>query len=200
MTSPDDSQTEYVSETFVGLELANTEFVHKEFDGCVFKDCNFSDSVFDHCKFIECEFRNCNLSLMKPKYSRFMDVLFSESKLVGVDWTTAQWSNMSLPAPIGFYKSVLNDSSFYGLYLAELRLEECSARDVDFREGDFHDAQFAGSDFSNALFNSANLGAANFEYAENYFIDLNHSNIKGAKFSRDEAVNLLLSLDIELLD
>ena len=200
MLNPNDAESEYVSETFVGLLLSEQTLSHKEFDNCVFKDCDFSNGSFAHCKFIECEFVNCNLSLLKPKYSRFMDVVFTGCKLIGVDWTTAHWSNMSLPAPIAFYQCVVNDSSFYGLYLAELRLEECKVHDADFREGDFHESNFAGCDFLNSVFNGSNLSRANFEDAENYYIDLNVTNIKQAKFSRHEAVNLLSSLDIELLD
>jgi uncharacterized protein YjbI with pentapeptide repeats len=200
MTSPNDNETEYVSETFVGLDLTNEHLVRKEFDSCVFKECDFSNTIIESCKFIECEFLNCNLSLVNPKYSKFMDVTFNESKLVGVDWTKATWSNMHLPAPIEFYKCVLNDCSFYGLYLAELKMEDCRAHDVDFREGDFHESNFSSTDFTSSIFNGADLSTANFEFAENYYIDINTTRIQHAKFSRHEAVNLLESLDIELLD
>ncbi len=200
MLDPSDSETEYVSETFVGLSFTDETFDHKEFDGCVFKECDFSNATFNNCKFIECQFDRCNLSLLNPKFSRFMDVTFNDSKAIGIDWTKAAFTNLSLPASIAFNVCVLNDSSFYGLYLAELQLVECKAHDVDFREGDFHDSNFESTDFTSSLFGNANLSGCNFEFAENYFIDLNTANIKQAKFSRIEAVNLLESLDIELLD
>jgi uncharacterized protein YjbI with pentapeptide repeats len=195
-----DQESEYIGETFVGVSAVDLTIERKEFDGCTFKECDFSDSTFDHCKFIECEFKDCNLSLVNARFSKFMDVVFNECKLVGFDWTKAAWSNLSLPAPIEFYKCVMNDSSFYGLELSELRMEECRAHDVDFREGNFQESNFSGTDFTSSLFHGANLGGASFEYAENYYIDLNTTNIKHAKFSRHEAVSLLESLDIELLD
>jgi len=200
MTSLPDNQSEFISEHFTKLDLTNSQIDHKEFDNCIFKDCNFSDAIFEHCKFIECEFNSCNLSLVKLKYSKFMDVSFTECKLVGVDWTVATWPSMKVPATIEFNKCVLNDSSFYGLYLAEIKLVDCRAHDVDFREGNFKEADFSSTDFTHSLFSSSNLYGANFEYAENYFIDLNSTNISKAKFSRSEAVALLESLDIELLD
>ncbi|MFQ3231082.1 MAG: fluoroquinolone resistance protein, partial [Reinekea sp.] len=95
---------------------------------------------------------------------------------------------------------VLNDSSFFGLYMTEMNLEECKANDVDFREGDFSDANFNGADLANSLFDGANLNGANFENAENYYIDVNNTTIKKATFSRLEAVSLLESLDIVLVD
>jgi len=200
MLNPNDSETEYVSKVFVGQTQLNQVFEHIEFDGCVFKECDFSDTAFTNCKFIECEFNNCNLSLLKVNYSRFMDVVFNECKVIGVDWTNASWSNLSLPSPISFQKCVLNDSSFYGLYLSEMTLEECKVHDVDFREGNFNDSNFSSSDFLSSVFSGANLSGVSFEFAENYFIDINNTNIKQAKFSRQEAVCLLESLDIELLD
>lgn len=200
MPNPLDDATEYLSQTFVGLDLSNETLSFKEFDGCVFNECRFDSVTFKNCKFIECEFVSCNLSVVNINYSRFMDVTFNQCKIIGVDWTKASWPNLSLPAPIAFHQSLLNDSSFYGLLLADLIIEGCTVHDVDFREGNFHQGDFSGSDFSNSLFNGANLSGVSFEDAENYYIDLNHTNIKQAKFSRLEAVCLLESLDIELLD
>ncbi len=194
------SETEYVSKVFVALNYVGETLEYCEFDSCVFKECDFSDAIFSECKFIECEFHQSNLSVAQFKATRLMDVQFNECKLIGVDWTKASWSNLSLPSPISFQKCVLNDSMFYGLYLAELILDECKAHDVDFRECDLHDGQFMSSDFSYSQFNHANLSGANFEFAENYSIDITTTNIKHAIFSRQEAVCLLDSLEIELRD
>ncbi|MBU2864759.1 pentapeptide repeat-containing protein [Reinekea forsetii] len=194
------STVEYFSETFVDEALSGETLSHIEFDGCTFKECDFSSAVFDHCKFIECEFVRCNLSVVQLKASRFMDVVFKESKVIGVDWTRAAWSNVQLASPVAFEHSVLNDSSFFGLYLAELSVEHCKANDVDFREGDFNEANFSGSDLSRCLFDGANLNGANFTDADHYYIDINNCKLKKAIFSRTEAVNLLESLDIVLVD
>lgn len=200
MLDPNNAKTEYISETFVDEKLAGERLEYIEFDSCVFKECDFSGTLFDHCKFIDCEFIRCNLSVMRVKASRFMDVVFRESKVIGVDWTVAAWSNLKLSAPVSFHQCVLNDSSFFGLYMSEMNLEDCKANDVDFREGDFSDANFSGADLANSLFDGASLNGANLANAENYYIDVNNTSIKKAIFSRLEAVSLLESLDIVLVD
>ncbi len=87
-----------------------------------------------------------------------------------------------------------------GLNLAELVLEECKAHYVDFRDGDFRDSNFSYCDFSNSLFNKTNLSGADFSEATEYNIDIYLNELRGAKFSRYEAVRLLECLEIELLD
>ena len=59
---------------------------------------------------------------------------------------------------------------------------------------------FRSLDFANSLFNGTDLSGADFTEAINYQIDVNRNKIKGAKFSRYEAVSLLESLGIELID
>ena len=94
----------------------------------------------------------------------------------------------------------MNDGIFFGLSLEELVIEQCKAHDVDFREGNFTDSNFTYTDFSNSLFNKTNLTGVNFAEAISYNIDIYFNEIKRAKFSRHEAVRLLGSLDIELVD
>jgi len=151
---------EYLSKNFKSLSLSSKELVSKELDGCTFKECDFSEAILNKRKFIDCHFVKCNLSLIKIEQSKFLDVSFEECKAIGVDWTKASWSSFALISPIKFYKSIINDSSFFGLSLQEIEIEECKAHDVDFREGNF----------------------------------------SGAKFSRYEAIRLLESLGVELVD
>lgn len=195
-----EDKKEYWSESFKGLDLFNEEFLSKEFDGCVFENCDFNEAIFKRCNFVDCEFINCNLSNVEMEYSKFSEVCFRESKLIGIDWTKIAWSKLLLSSPIKFYKSILNDSSFYGLSLRELVMEECKSHNVDFRAGDFSHANFTYSDLTGCLFGTTNLTGADFSEATNYDIDIIHNTIKKAKFSRYEAIRLLDSLDIELVD
>ena len=71
---------------------------------------------------------------------------------------------------------------------------------MDFREGSFCEADFRSTDFANSLFKETDLTGADFTGAVNYRIDVNYNKISRAKFSRYEAVNLLESLGIELVD
>ena len=182
------------------MNLATKTLDAIEFEDCTFKECNFSDAIFSQCKFIDCTFIKCNLSLVKIAYSQFTDITFEGCKVIGIDWTKASWPNLALFSPIKFHACILNDSSFFGLKLQEIVIEACKAHHVDFRDGDFTQANFSGTDLSDSLFSKTNLGGVNFIDASNYHIDIYNNNINKAKFSRYEAVSLLDSLDIELVD
>jgi fluoroquinolone resistance protein len=194
------NETEYLSIVFNNVSVINKEMGNLEFDGCQFIDCNFTDSLFKKCRFIECTFTRCNLSVTKVSQSQFTDVIFDECKLVGIDWTRASWPKLVFSVALKFKQCILNDSSFFGLNLDEITIEECKAHDVDFRDGRFRRAIFTGTDFTHSLFAKTDLSGADFTDASDYDIDIFNNNISKAKFSRYEAIRLLNSLDIELVD
>ncbi|MCB1687532.1 MAG: pentapeptide repeat-containing protein [Halioglobus sp.] len=195
-----EGREEHWSQRFENLDYSGKEIASTEFDGCTFEGCDFSEVTFKRCNFVECEFIRCNLSNARIEYSKFSDVSFRDSKLIGINWTTASWPGMIFSSPIKFYTSILNDSSFYGLALQDFILEECKAHNVDFREGDFSNANFTYSDLSGCFFSSTNLSGADFSEATNYDIDIYQNRIEKARFSRFEAVRLLECLDIDLID
>jgi len=199
MTAFNLEKKSYHSYHFKALSLSNQTLYSIEFEDCTFTECNFSDAIFNQCKFIDCSFIKCNLSLVVIAYSQFNDVIFEHSKVIGVDWTKASWPNLSLFSPIKFQQCNMSDCSFFALELKELVLDSCRVHEVDFREGDFTQGNFSGSDFANSLFSQTNLTSVNFIDAINYHLDINNNIINKAKFSRHEAVNLLESLDIELV-
>jgi len=194
------NRQEYFSRTFSHYEATGESFNDVVFENCAFESCNFSDTRFYKCKFVDCSFIASNLSNTNIDYSKFFDVSFNSSKLVGIDWTKADWPRFAFTSPIKFNNCIINDSSFFGLNLSELELKHCKALDVDFRSGNFSKANFNFTDFTSSLFMKTNLREANFSEAENYTIDIFNNDIKGAIFSRLEAVRLLECLGIELVD
>ena len=195
-----ESQKEYFEETFKNLDLQDLVLVGTEFEECTFVDCNFTSATFERCNFINCSFKSCQLSLISVPYTRFFAISFLECKLVGVDWTRANWSAYHKDFEFSFRQCILNDSSFFGLTLQALVLDECKVQDVDFREGDFSHAVMTYSDFTHSLFMRTNLESANFTESTQYSINVLENQLKGAKFSKHEAVYLLEGLGIELVD
>ncbi len=200
MTNLGGGKKEYLSQTFSGLSLSNDEVCAKEFEACTFIECDFNEATFSKCKFIDCSFIKCNLSVLKVNLSRFTGVAFEECKVIGIDWSRASWSGLVLPAPLSFKNCVLNYSSFMGLSLKGLVIDDCMAHDVDFRDGNFSEADFTGTDFSNSQFNQTSLIGADFSEATNYDINIHNNQIEKAKFCRYEAVRLLDCLGVELVD
>jgi uncharacterized protein YjbI with pentapeptide repeats len=125
---------------------------------------------------------------------------FEDSKVIGIDWTQADWRAPALGPPISFLKSVLNHTTFIGLKLHGIEIKDCMAAEVDFREADLSKADFSSTDLSKSLFSNTDLTAADLSHARNYHIAPQKNLIKQAKFSLPEALSLLYNLDIDLTD
>ncbi|ARK55364.1 pentapeptide repeat-containing protein [Burkholderia pseudomallei] len=196
----DGDVADYYQKEFSGLKFPNVFLSSKVFEECEFSGCSFSGARFHGCKFVECTFRCSDLSNINVERSRFREVIFEECKIIGVDWSKAEWSRIAVSGQMIFKKSVVNDSSFFGLRLPELTMEECKVHAVDFRGGDFSESNFSYSDFAESMFGKTNLSGADFREAVNYGIDIRDNMLKGAKFTRYEAVRLLEGFGFELFD
>jgi uncharacterized protein YjbI with pentapeptide repeats len=99
----DDNPQFFNEQNFKNVDLSKKEINAKEFDNCLFNECNFSESIFLNCKFYECKFINCNLSMIKIKGCSFFDVVFEDTKAIGINWTQAAWPRIKLSSPFRFY-------------------------------------------------------------------------------------------------
>lgn len=84
--------------------------------------------------------------------------------------------------------------------LGAVKFRRCEAINVDFREAKLPLADFAFTNLQDSLFQSTDLTAADFRYARNYQIDPSQNKIQNARFSLPEAMALLYSMDIEIID
>jgi uncharacterized protein YjbI with pentapeptide repeats len=71
-------------------------------------------------------------------------------------------------------------------------------REVYFTNTDLQEADFTETDLLGTLFHQCNLTQSDFRNAKNYGINIQTNNLKKAKFSFPEAINLLKCLDIEI--
>src|SRR5690349_5181904 len=93
----------YADQVFSGLDLRSVALSDAGFSDCTFERCALSQAVLYRCSLLDCRFRDCDLSNMAPTNSRFVDVEFKQSKLLGVDWTVAGDKNASkLPLSLAF--------------------------------------------------------------------------------------------------
>jgi fluoroquinolone resistance protein len=194
------TQTDYADEIFKDVGQDHDELVSSEFYDCVFLRCSLVESVFRKCHFVNCAFRECDLSLVRVPDSRFTSTQFENSKVVGVNWTEADWPQAGLGTPVGFLKSAISHSTFIGLSLSDMEIRDCVATDVDFREANLSRAVFAGTDLARSLFSSTDLSEADLSRARNYQIDPGQNRLEQARFSMPEAMSLLYSLDIVLVE
>lgn len=187
---------EFNDEEFTSLDFQEQTLNEQEFYGCTFNSCNFSGTEFSVCRFNECTFNNCNLSLVLFSNTNFSDVGFNDCKMLGIDWTRADWPRINVKSPVNFHRSVLNGSSFNGLFLGEMQMIECVAHDVDFAEADCNHADFSSVEFTSSIFHRTNLNKAIFIDALDYEINVTTNLVKGAEFSLPEAASLFRSLGV----
>jgi fluoroquinolone resistance protein len=195
-----DSQAHYEARRFARVDLVRQTVVNSEFYDCLFERCALAETTFRHCRFVGCVFRACDLSLAQVPQCAFTETRFESSKLIGIDWTRAHWPDTRLGDPLGFSECVLSHATFIGLVLPRLQMIDCVALDVDFREADLAGAAFGGTDLAESLFLATNLTGADLSRARNYHIDPCQNTLTGAKFALPEAMSLLASMDIELLE
>lgn len=160
----------------------------------------FTSARFSACKFINCVFTHCNLSLVDPSGTRFFGVHFNDCKLTGMDWTKAWWPDFYLDHELHFSTCILTSGSFFGLRLHGVKMEGCKLIEVDFRECDLTGATLTECDMTGSLFHHTVLRGADLTESWHYAINIFNNTVEKARFSRLEAVCLLESLGIELVD
>jgi fluoroquinolone resistance protein len=189
------AQCRFEKASLTGEHVTGTEFV-----GVTFVRCDFSEAAFETCRFSDCVFDRCNLNLVQLPGSTLANVAFNDSQLMGVDWTRVDWPRLPTGRRISFSNCTVSHSTFIGLSLPEIRLVRCAATDVDFREADLSRGSFAGTDLAESLFLNTDLTQTDFSTARNYRIDPAQNKISQAKFSLPEALSLLYSMDIEMVE
>lgn len=188
------------AERFEGVDLHHQRINKADFEECTFVSCDFSETFFYACRFIDCQFENCNLSVMKLTDTKLSNTHFSSCKMNGIDWTLCNWESLLERRALHFKECILDDSSFFGIIMQGIVIQECRAKEVDFRSAYLQNAHMIGTDFTHALFHDTHLENANFTFARNTHIDLRTNHLKGAIFSRLEALSLIESLGIVLVD
>ncbi|HEY4214592.1 MAG TPA: pentapeptide repeat-containing protein [Steroidobacteraceae bacterium] len=125
-------RTEYVEARFREQSFAQGVYSGLRFEECRFESCDLSDCTLEDCRLVDTEFLNCNLSLLQVGGSAFRGVKFTDCKLVGINWTRAHWQRIRMSAQLEFERCILNDSSFAGLHLPQIKMVECRIFDADF--------------------------------------------------------------------
>ncbi len=101
---------------------------------------------------------------------------------------------------VNFVDCDLSYSVFIGLTLRKMIVTKCVAKDVDFAEADLTQADFTYTDLAESQFLHTNLTEADFTHARNYWIDAGLNTLKQARFSLPEAIALLRSMNIVLVE
>jgi uncharacterized protein YjbI with pentapeptide repeats len=194
------SRKTYSDQNFKALKLDQESLRSAGFHDCQFKQVSFVGARLIDCRFANCTFTNCDFSLVQIPGCLLSSVLFERCKLVGINWTEADWTSVRLGEPLAFKECALNHSTFIGLDMQEVRMIGCTVIGVDFREANLSLADFSDSDLQESLFLHTDLTSANLSKARNYTIAPGENTLKQARFAMPEALSLLYNLDILLDD
>ena len=195
------SYSEYINQKFKQVTFETEIIEDTLFTDCTFSNCSFRETQFHKCRFNTCLFEKCDLSLIEVPDSSFQSTQFKQSKVIGVNWTLATWSQFTRHAPIQFDDCVLDYATFIGLTLQKISFQGCRLRQVEFSEADLTDANFQNATLTESRFRQTNLTRANFTQAVEYTIDVTQNIVTKTQFSLPEAYALLHSIeDIVLLE
>lgn len=180
------------NQTFENISFEFEIFSKIEFEKCIFKSCSFLECEFKNCSFINSTFDNCTLSAVKVSGTKCIEVLFSHSKIIGVNWTMVNMFNFS-PA---FEYSLIDYSTFNSMTLNGFKLYKCSAKEVDFIDTKMKKADLRFTDFKDARFLRTDLSSSDLSNAKNYYIHPNQNILAKTKFSIPEVFDILEEIGI----
>jgi len=187
------------------MDLIETTTFHKEnysqvtlakgeYDNCRFVNCVFLNSDLSNVTFTECEFQDCDLSNANLKHTVLNDVVFSNSKLLGLQFNHCSDFLFS----VIFNECNLSFASFYQVKAKSTKFTDCMLQQVDFTEADVSSSMFTNCDFKKAIFERTLLEKSDFRTSHSYVIDPEINKIKKAKFSMPEVLGLLSKYKIEV--
>ncbi len=162
------------------------------FVDCVFEGCDLSAKDLSKIQFQSCQFIFCNLVTTKMTNTRLQGVSFIESKLMGVDFTRCDPTFFD----VSFNKCLLRGCNFTEMRLKGLKILESTVKDCHFVQCILERSDFRKCDLEGTVFHHTKLCYANFLEAFHFEIDPLNNDLKGAKFSKVEALSLLNGLGI----
>jgi len=187
---------------FKDLDLSGQCFDSLEFTGCHFQNCKFTECTFTGLRFEECVFTHCDLSLIKLPRVQLKRVSFDSCRLMGVNWSAANWEKKSLLeyTHVFFKECLLDHGIFIGLDLKAASFTGCRARSLDFEGANLTRANFHNADLEGTRFVQCDLTEADFTGATSYQINASENTLHKTRFNLPEAISLLHGLDIILED
>ncbi|TXK44287.1 pentapeptide repeat-containing protein [Pontibacter qinzhouensis] len=180
--------------TFEKINYAGQVVHDREFENCTFKRCDFTGSQFAGCRFHDCTFEGCNLAMIKLNRSTLNNVVFTECKLTGINFSECE----DMLFTVKFDTCILDYASFMRKKMPGTRFTSSSLKEVVFSQANLEKAVFDNSNLERAIFNQTQLKSADFVTAYNFDIDPEFNNIKNARFSQYGLPGLLTKHDLRV--
>lgn len=184
-----------------GLVFKEQEYVEDSLKDLTFIDCDFENCRFENlklvnCRFVSCKFDECDLISLKSLHSEFKNCTLEKCNLININFSELSPSGKHAHAIEKMQNSFLKYNSFFEMNLVKFDFSSNTILETNFDECSLEQANFNGVNLEATQFMRCDLKKADFRNSRGYLIDLDTNNVKQAKFSFPEVVNLLASLDI----
>lgn len=183
---------EFEQQRFRNLKTSDWILKTKIFNQCSFESCNFIENDLTDTYFMDCKFMRCQFSLVRLDGCKLQDVVFRDSKIVGLDFSNCNTFLLRM----NFHSCKIDTCNFSGLKLQNSSFESCMIINSDFFDADLTGSNFRKAQFTKTIFQNTNLSKTIFLESRGYVINPLENKIKGAYFSLPEATTLLNHLGI----
>lgn len=178
---------------FVGLELHGVDLGAKEFTSCVFKHCKAQETSWRRARLDDCRFERCDLTRMLPRGMLAHDIVFTDSKLMGIEW-----ADLGQFPRLAFRDCVLDFASFVALSLRKTDFLNCKITEANFFDVDLREADFAGSDLRASMFRGCKLTRTDFSATTGLCFDPALNDARGAVISLETAALMAMQLGLNV--
>ena len=186
------------NEQFTNLNIAEETINDREYVDCRFENCAFEALTLVHCRFTDCVFINCTINDIKTKSSEVKFAQLHNCSIRGVNWGLLMPTG-GFGEPIDKLENCsLKYNHFMRMNFRRFNWTGSSITGTTFAECNLQESNFSGCDLTDSEFFRCNLEKADFRDSKDYRIDVPGCQMKNARFSMPEAVNLLYSLGIKV--
>ena len=167
----------------VKKDIFDAEYTEQVFQDLVALNIKVRSCIFDSCTF-----KNCNFSAIDLQNTTFVGCKFTNSKILGIDWSVL---NQSMGFDNTFTKCDLSYSVFLNNDLRGMELRDCKLIESSFENCNMKKCIFRECDLEGTRFFKNDLTECDFTHSVNYLLDISENVCKKAKFSSPEVLNLL---------
>lgn len=183
------------NKAFEHINMVEDMITDVEFVDCCFESCTFENCSIDGCRFTDCQFVNCRITNVKAEDTTMMECGFIHCSLIGISWSTLFGGGYIMPIN-RLEDCQLKYNNFVEMNFAKFDFSNNTMIECMFADCNLSASKFLKCDLSRTEFFKCNLNKADFREAAGYAIDLSTNQLKGARFSFPEVVNLLNGLGI----
>ena len=183
-------------ETITDLDCTGADLSEKVFRRCRFERVRLVEAVCTAARFEDCAFAHSDLTLLKVERAAFHDVLFVQTKLMGIDFSGVR----RLAFVPTFDGCVLTYATFAGLKMRGVRFVDCKADETSFAGVDLTEAVFSKTNLTNAKFIDTILVDADLSTSWGYGISPQQNKLQRTRFSQDAALALVEALGVIVPD